>query len=377
MNNTHEDQGQIPESSSFIPESTLIPHSEQMIHVPETGERKYSSDDGGLPGGSSKGLKTANANRPNFIKRNLPLIFIVVVAGGIGGSILYKKSHVPVVAQTEAQTQMATVEQAVIPAPVPQSELAPAPMPAPVIPIVEISQLAPEPVAKLVEKDVVAPMPSPIMKPVTNETSVPVAAKLQLPLLKPETKSQTATAITIDPVKGAGAATPVKIAKTSIDAASEVVHSGVSVTPTPIDDLNIKTARTNEDNPAAKKRIAQLKSELGQAQNRIAELESALKVEKAHPRVTTEATPALLKTARKTHRAMRYASKKIPDSQRHVEQERAGGFSISAVRNGLAWIDTPDGLITVREGDFIPGFGRVAHIDEDKVRVSSGNRFIE
>jgi len=72
--------------------------------------------------------------------------------------------------------------------------------------------------------------------------------------------------------------------------------------------------------------------------------------------------------------------------QRHdVERNKTDGrvspdviaqYHVSAVRNGVAWIETPMGLTAVRVGDLLDGVGAVSVVDEDHGRVVAGGASI-
>jgi hypothetical protein len=75
-------QGQIPDSSQYIPESTLIPESVSVM--PESSTVDVVGDDG-LPGGGAYGVSKKDQKK-SFVKQNMPFLVIggvVVLFGGV------------------------------------------------------------------------------------------------------------------------------------------------------------------------------------------------------------------------------------------------------------------------------------------------------
>lgn len=260
--------GQITDTSSYLNEGTVIPETNYEIPPTEqevAGDPTFSIPDTSMDShdpelaAHSKAAKARDDKKGGFIKKNLPLVVVGAIAGGL--LLLALVGKMVNGSAPQAPVQTAT------PAPAPQAA---APEPAPALVIGSASR---------------------------NEDVVDV-----------------------------------KVYR----------------------DLQERLRQAEEKAGALESTVAQLEGELRSAEARLA----------AERASRAAAKPAETPSSRLND----LFDKKIPPLA------TAEGYTLRAARNGLAWIDTPDGgRVNVRQGDEVHGIGVVKVIDEIGQRVQVGD----
>lgn len=358
---SNDDHGQIPESSQYIPDSTLIPQSEQMYpEADDKGDAHASYGDGGLPGGSGTGVETFASKKPGFLMKNLPLIVVVVAGAGIGGSFLYKKVLHPV---APIQTAVQSVPQAVE----------------------HLPEQPKQPTAVVEAQPVQAAQPAVAEEQKPNAVTQPVApTALPQPVVPAQPESVKPAVAKVE----APVAVPPKVDAPAAVTAPIVAQPAAAVAPVVTQTAPIVDTRSAKELDAERRKSEALQSELLEMRARMATLETQLHTTRAAPvNVSPAARPEQSAPSYEQKPANHPAAAHVTHHGKHVAHnhvpvkkaapEQVSGYSVTAVRNSLAWINTPNGTVTVREGDTLPGVGRVTKISEGDMRVSAGNKFVK
>ena len=329
------DGDELPESGEYLPDSTLIPQSEQGA-IPESSSIDNTEGDG-LPGGSAYGVKQ-EAKKKSFVQKNLPLVVIGVVGVVLAGGFVAKSARAP----------------------------APRPSAPPV------TQLTPA-----------AASPTNVIAPISAETPLPATGGAAEPSPATTTSVGTPAEPNTTSSDSAGTGKPPKL-----EAPAEQVTKppvAPAVTPTRVPEPEKKEPvtlnygqRSGQPNAAT----------AGATQSAVlANVPEPKDVSPAKQSAHTESSKACAPAAKveKKQHARKPTSRK-PKAVRskssekqsvNSELEEAVGFNVRAIKGGLAWVIHDGQVSVVRIGDRIDGLGAVTRIDDRKMYLVAGGMRVE
>lgn len=328
-----------------IQESTLIPEShfstmmddpnEQVSIIPESTANAVNQGEKSMAAAVLK-------KESSFAKKNAPYIAVAAVAGVIVVAFALKggggSPTQPQVTQAPAAVQQTTPAVVAVTPALTQLATGQAPVSAPV----EINNASVPGSPAAIEAS--APVVAQPETPATETTATAVAANAAMP-------SQTAAT--------PAAATPVSISAPVADISR--VESQVKANSAEIVELKTRVDHLENNRPAA-------------TASTTATAENAATKSVKKPVVLTAAQRQRQREAS----AARLAEREATNSKNAALRATAATYSVHVVRDNLAWIRSPSGVISSYSvGDSVPGLGKITKINEHGHTATVGSLTIK
>jgi hypothetical protein len=335
----------IPESTQYIDESTVVPESLQA-HLPDDLLPESAinfdtdvADDDGLPGGNADGLRKASGKAGGNRTFIIGLAAVVLV---VGGGVMFLKHK----GAAQQQAAIVAAQEAQVPPPAaPMPSPGPAPMPAASAPV-QPSSTAPASDGPGAGDAVALPQS-------LNQGGAPAAVLQQAPV-----PAQTAPVASVE--KGSPSVNPQSAELRASLQAEQDKSRALEARLRALEEQMRRTAAAGGSNTSVRDADS-----VTEPAHRPKPAASVRKFEHSQTKVQHQVKPRHVRP--KTREASR------PESAK-PGPEVVAMYRVTAVRNGVAWIDTPSGPTAVRVGDDLEGIGSVTLVDDDRGRVVAGGQ---